>query len=106
MRRRDFLNLMGGVAAAWPISARAQRGERVRRVGGLIFGQGTDREIAARVAAFRKTLQELGWTPDANLLVDVRFGVNHDDLRDKAKELIGLARMLFWRRQLPVSSNC
>lgn len=87
---RDFLTLMGGVAVAWPVSARAQPGERVRWVGALIYGQGTDREIAARLAAFRKTLQDLGWTPDANLLVDVRFGVNSDDLREKAKELIGL----------------
>jgi putative ABC transport system substrate-binding protein len=91
MRRRDFLDLMGGVAAAWPVSARAQRGERVRRVGALMLGQETDREIAARLAAFRKALQDLGWTPDANLLIDVRFGASSDDLREKAKELIGLA---------------
>jgi putative ABC transport system substrate-binding protein len=91
MRRREVITLLGGVATAWPFVARAQRSERVRRVGALIYGQGTDREIAARLAAFRKTLQDLGWTPDANLLVDVRFGVNSDDLREKAKELIGLA---------------
>ena len=91
MRRRDFIKVVAGSAAVWPLAARAQKGERVRRVGALLFGQGTDREIAARFAAFRNALQDLGWTPDANLLVDARFAVDSDDLREKAKELIGLA---------------
>jgi len=47
--------------------------------------------MAARVAAFRKGLQDLGWVPGTNLQVDARFGSNDDDLREKAKELIGLA---------------
>jgi ABC-type uncharacterized transport system substrate-binding protein len=88
MRRRDFIKFVAGSTAAWPITARAQKSDRARRVGALIYGQGSDGEIAARVEAFRRTLKELGW---ANLPIDVRFGINNDDLREKAKELVRLA---------------
>ena len=90
MRRRDFIKVIAGSAATWPLTASAQRGERVRRVGVLMFGAQTDAELGARLAAFRKTLEDLGWTPDANVVIDVRFGIDNDDLREKAKELIGL----------------
>jgi ABC-type uncharacterized transport system substrate-binding protein len=88
--RRDFIALLGG-AAAWPLAARAQQGEPVRRIGVLMTAPETEAELAARLAAFRKGLQDLGWAPGANLRVDVRFGVDDDDLRKKAKELVELA---------------
>ena len=90
LRRREFITLIGG-AAAWPLAAHAQQGQQVRRVGVLANGVKTDAEVVARLAAFREALQDLGWTPDANLQVDVRYGIEDDDLRAKAKELIGLA---------------
>ncbi len=90
MRRRKFITLLGAATAAWPLTARAQQGQQTQRIGVLVNGVKTDAEIVARLAAFRKALQDLGWTPDANLRVDVRYGVDNDDLREKAKELIGL----------------
>jgi putative tryptophan/tyrosine transport system substrate-binding protein len=91
MRRRDFITLLGGTAVAWPLAARAQQGEPVRRIGVLMTAPETEAELAARLAGFRKGLQDLGWAPGANLRVDVRFGVDDDDLRKKAKELVELA---------------
>lgn len=90
MLRREFIALLGS-APAWPLAARAQQGEQGHRIGVLMNGLENDAEIVARLAAFRKALQELGWPPGANLRVDVRFGTSNDDLREKAKELIGLA---------------
>jgi len=88
MRRREFISFIGG-AAAWPITARAQLAERVRRIGMLTNGLETDAETVARVAAFRKGLQELGWGP-SNLQIDIRHSLDNDELREKAKELVGL----------------
>ena len=61
MRRREFMTLLGG-AAAWPLAARAQQGERMRRVGLLLTAAADDPESLARVGAFLQGLQELGWT--------------------------------------------
>jgi putative tryptophan/tyrosine transport system substrate-binding protein len=91
MRRREFIAMLGGAAAAWPLAGRAQQSERMRRIGVLMTAPETEAELAARLAAFRKGLQDLGWAPGANLGVDVRFGVDDDDLRKKAKELVELA---------------
>jgi putative ABC transport system substrate-binding protein len=94
MQRREFITLIGSAAAAsavWPLIARAQQDQQVRRIGMLVSGTETDAEVAARVAAFKKGLQDLGWIPGTNLRVDIRFGVDNDDLREKAKELVGLA---------------
>jgi len=89
MRRREFITLLGSAAIS-PIAARAQQSLQVRHVGVLAAGEGTDKEIAARLAAFQNALKELGWSPGTNLQVDVRFGVTDDSLREKAKELVGL----------------
>src|SRR5262245_7631133 len=89
MRRREFISFIGGVAA-WPIMARAQQGERKRRIGMLTNGLETDAETVARLAAFRKGLQELGWGP-SNLQIDIRHALDNDELRARAKELVGLA---------------
>ena len=61
MKRRDFITLLGGVATAWPLAARAQQPERLRRIG-LLMGTADDREGQARVTALKQGLQELGWT--------------------------------------------
>jgi len=72
MRRRDFITLLGGAAAAWPLAARAQQGERVRQVGVLI-GVAGDAETKAWVATFHKRLNELGWKVGSNLQIEERW---------------------------------
>ena len=101
MRRREFITLLGGAAVAWPVAARAQQSEQVRRIGMLVNGPETDAEVAARIAAFRKALQDFGWIPGANLRVDIRFGVDNEELREKAKELVGLAPDVVWAIATP-----
>jgi len=72
MKRREFITLLGGAAAAWPHAARAQQGERVRRIGVLIGVTG-DAETKAWVATFRKRLDELGWKVGSNLQIEERW---------------------------------
>jgi putative tryptophan/tyrosine transport system substrate-binding protein len=83
--------LLGGTAAAWPLSARAQQSERVRRVGVLANLLENDPEAMARLTAFRRSLGELGWVEGRNLQIDVRSGVDNDRIRKNATELIALA---------------
>src|SRR5215472_7490241 len=66
MRRRDFITLLGG-AAAWPLAARAQQPERMRRIGVLMAYAENDREYQSHLAAFREELQKLGWTEGRNV---------------------------------------
>jgi ABC-type uncharacterized transport system substrate-binding protein len=101
MRRREFITLLGGAAVAWSVAARAQQSEQVRRIGMLVNGPETDAEVAARIAAFRKALQDFGWIPGTNLRVDIRFGVDNEELREKAKELVGLAPDVVWAIATP-----
>jgi putative ABC transport system substrate-binding protein len=101
MRRREFITLLGGAAVAWPVAPRAQQSEQVRRIGMLVNGPETDAEVAARIAAFRKALQDFGWIPGTNLRVDIRFGVDNEELREKAKELVGLAPDVVWAIATP-----
>ena len=72
MKRREFITLLGG-AAAWPLAARAQQTERVRRIG-LLMGTADDREGQDRVTALKQGLQELGWTDGGNIQIETRFG--------------------------------
>jgi putative tryptophan/tyrosine transport system substrate-binding protein len=74
MRRREFIKVLGGAAAAWPVAARAQQPDSVRRVGILISGAEADPEMHARVAAIRKRLDTLGWSEGRNIRIDIRFG--------------------------------
>ena len=70
MRRREFITLLGGAAAAWPLAARAQQRERMRRIGVLMTLAADDPEGQARLAAFLQGLQELGWTDGRNVRID------------------------------------
>src|SRR5262249_50042113 len=72
IQRRSFITLLGGAAVAWPLVARAQQGERVRRIGVLI-GVADDAETKGWVATFRKRLDELGWRAGDNLQIEERW---------------------------------
>src|SRR5262245_45784745 len=74
MRRRDFITLIGGTAAAWPLAARAQQPDRVRRIGVLMHLPENDPETQARVRALLEGLQQLGWIDGRNVRIDYRFG--------------------------------
>jgi putative ABC transport system substrate-binding protein len=92
MRRREFITLLGGSAAAWPFAAHAQQGERMRRVGMLIFGGENDSSALSRVAAFKDEFRRLGWNEGRNVAIDLRFaGGNPDRFRAYAAELVSLA---------------
>jgi putative tryptophan/tyrosine transport system substrate-binding protein len=92
MRRRDFITLLGGAATAWPIAARAQQPERMRRIGVLMNYASDDAEGQARLAAFHQGLQQLGWTVGRNVQIDYRWGAgNADRIRKFAAELVALA---------------
>src|SRR5262245_2704488 len=92
MRRREFVTLLGGAAAAWPLAARAQQVDRVRRIGVLMSVAADDLEGQARVAAFRQGLEQLGWADGNNVHIDYRWGGGDaDQIRKYATELIALA---------------
>src|SRR5262249_6914614 len=90
MRRREFIALLGGgVAAAWPVVARAQHADRVRRIGVLMGFTESDSEAQSRVAAFREGLQKLGWTERRNVQIDIRWaGLDVEAMQQFAKELV------------------
>jgi putative tryptophan/tyrosine transport system substrate-binding protein len=92
MRRREFITLVGGAAATWPLAARAQQPERMRRIGVLMHLPENDPEAQARMQAFRQGLQQLGWAEGRNVRIDYRFGAaDVDRARRSAAELITLA---------------
>jgi putative ABC transport system substrate-binding protein len=91
MRRRDFITLLGGAMAAWPLDARAQQREQIRRIGVLNSLAETDLEAQAWDAAFRKRLGELGWADGRNLHIEYRWGAGSvDRVQQFAKELVRL----------------
>jgi putative ABC transport system substrate-binding protein len=91
MRRREFMSLIGA-AVAWPLAARAQQGERMRRIGVLVNLPADDPQAQARNAAFLQGLQQLGWTVGRNVMIDFRWGAgNADNTRKFAAELVALA---------------
>jgi putative ABC transport system substrate-binding protein len=91
MKRRDFITLLGGAAAAWPLVARAQQAERMRRIGVLSGLAEDDPEMKARFAAFREGLEQLGWSEGHNVRIDTRFAATSvEQAQMPAKELIVL----------------
>src|SRR5262249_20498628 len=103
IERRKFLATLGGAAAvAWPLAARAQQAERVRRIG-LLMGVADDREGQARVTALKQGLQELGWTDGRNIQIETRFaGADADRIRAHAAELVALAPDIIVGQTTPV----
>jgi ABC-type uncharacterized transport system substrate-binding protein len=94
MNRREFITLLGGAAIAWPLAARAQQPDRVRRIGILMYLASDDADAQSRNAAFLQGLQELGWAVGRNVRIDYRWGAGNFDperMRKGAVELVALA---------------
>jgi putative tryptophan/tyrosine transport system substrate-binding protein len=92
VKRREFITLIGGAAAAWPLAARAQQGERMRRVGALTPLAADDPQSQSRMTAFVQGLQQLGWTDGRNVRIDTRWSAaDADRIRRNAAELVALA---------------
>src|SRR4051795_12970999 len=92
MRRRDFIKVIAGSAATWPLALRAQQNERKRQVGVIMGLAANDPEAHDRVGAFEHSLQQLGWTEGRNLHIEYRRGGgNTDSTRKHADELVALA---------------
>jgi putative tryptophan/tyrosine transport system substrate-binding protein len=105
MKRREFILTLGGAAAAWPLGARAQQGERVRRIGILQGLAESDPEAQARTVAFRQALEALGWTEGRNIRIDYRFaGGDPARVQTYATELVKAAPDLIVGHSTPVAA--
>jgi putative ABC transport system substrate-binding protein len=105
MRRRDFISIVGSAAATWPLAARAQQREQMRRVGVLMNLGPDDAEGQARLAAFLQGLQEAGWAVGRNLRVEVRWGGGDaDSFRKQAAELVALAPDVVFASGIPAAT--
>jgi ABC-type uncharacterized transport system substrate-binding protein len=97
MKRREFISLLGGAAATWPLAARAEQGGRMRRIGVLQAVGESDPEAQLRRRAFVGNLQKLGWTEGANVTIDYRWaGGDADRIRLYATELTGMRPDVIW----------
>jgi putative tryptophan/tyrosine transport system substrate-binding protein len=101
--RREFITLLGGAMAAWPLSARAQEGDRMRRIGVLLGVAERDLEAQARVLAFRQGLHDHGWTEGRNVRIDWRWAAAEPErMRTYAAELVALAPDVILANTTPV----
>ena len=107
MRRREFITLLGGAAAAWPLAARAQQPERKRRIGVLMAHAENDAEFHDYLSAFREGLQKLGWTEGRNIQIGSRWGALDDaEARQRsAKELLALQPELILTQNTPPTAS-
>jgi putative ABC transport system substrate-binding protein len=97
VNRREFITLLGGAAAAWPLAARAQQPDGVRRIAALMDTEETNTDGQAHIAAFRQGLQQLGWTEDRNIRIDLRWGGGDvERTRVYAAEVVGLKPDVFF----------
>jgi putative ABC transport system substrate-binding protein len=105
MRRREFVTLLGGAAAAWPLAARAQQPDRMRRIGVLMAYAESDPEAQAWLAAFREGLQKLGWMESRNIQTDTRWAnVDAESLQRFAQELVALQPDLILSHTTPATA--
>ena len=94
VKRREFITLLSGAAAAWPLAARAQQRKPMRRIGALTPYAANDPQVQARNAAFLQGLQQLGWSVGNNVQIDYRWTVgNEEDTRKYAAELAAAYRI-------------
>src|SRR5262245_56915575 len=105
MKRREFITLIGGAASAWPLTARAQQRERMRRIGVLMNLTSDDAEGQARLAAFLQGLQEAGWAVGRNVRIDLRWGGGDpDSFRKQAAELVALTPDVVFASGIPAAT--
>jgi len=91
MRRREFITLLGGAAASWPLAARAQQSDKMRRIGVLVGQAEKDSDVKARLTGFREALAKAGWSEGRNVNVDYRFAAARaEHVEALAKELVAL----------------
>jgi len=102
MRRREFISLLGGAAAAWPLAARAQQFKRIRRLGVLMSFVVNDPEGLSRAAALEDGLRKLGWIKGQNIRIEYRWAGDPEVLRTNAAELVGMAPDLILANSTPV----
>jgi putative tryptophan/tyrosine transport system substrate-binding protein len=88
MRRREFISLLGG-AAAWPLAARAQQADRMRRIGVLMNFAADDASAQARLTAFLQALRQLGWMDGRNVRIDIRWSASDPDSHSQIRGGIG-----------------
>jgi putative tryptophan/tyrosine transport system substrate-binding protein len=106
LKRREFITLLGGAAVAWPIAARAQQPDRVRRIGVLMAYAESDPEGQAWVAAFREGLQKLRWAEGSNIWIDYRWGAADVDLMQRfARELVALQPDVILTQNTPTTAS-
>jgi putative tryptophan/tyrosine transport system substrate-binding protein len=107
VQRRQFITLVGGAAASWPLAARAQQLDRLRQVGMLMGSDESDREGQAYVAAFRESLQTLGWARGRNVRIDTRWAPpgNVEALQRFAKEIVALQPDLILSHSTPTTAT-
>ena len=92
MRRREFITLLGGAAAGWPLAAHAQQPDRAKRIGALMSTAAEDPEGQARMTAFQQKLQQLGWIDGGNVRIDARWSASDAErMRKGAEELVALS---------------
>jgi ABC-type uncharacterized transport system substrate-binding protein len=105
--RRQFITLLGGAAAAWPLAAHAQQGERMRRIGLLMPLTADDPVGQARIAALREGLEKLGWTEGRNIRMDTRWATTSDveSMQRFAKELVALQPDLILTQSTPETAT-
>jgi putative tryptophan/tyrosine transport system substrate-binding protein len=103
MKRREFITLLSGAAAGWPLGALAQQSKQMRRIGMLVGGAETDPQIVAGLAAFKAALGELGWIDGRNVKIDYRFAAaDVDRMQAAAKELVALQPDVILAQTTPV----
>ena len=104
MRRREFITLLGGTAAAWPLAARAEQSDRMRRIGVLMGFAESDPTAQSWIAAFQNALAKLGWTEGSNLRIELRWAAaDPDKIRSFAKELVDLRPDAIFDQTTPVT---
>src|SRR5215470_2217458 len=105
MRRRDAIKLVGLTAASWPLAALAQQRDEIRRIGVIVNVAADDTEALASIAAFKESMQQLGWSEGRNLRIDFRGAAGDPErMQAFAKELVALQPQLILTRSTPVTA--